>query len=711
MTKFLIKAILVLLLFGSDLGPGIQAQGLQFSCPAGTVFVNDSTANDPALWTANDWLNNLIEGALPFTVLVNDSCTTGNTHFRFILQLDLDGNGQPETRVDSDSLPGRDSIHFQNMASGTVLGGFVRSFDDRLVANDLRYRFYLANDSVGPFMRRLQVHFISGSTTVPAELPYGTHQIQWSATNGCGATQTCAFSATLQDGLGPKVVCIPGFAVSLPFVPNSSVLLWASDFLEEVIDNNPATVQIGVRQMGQPDGLGNTTGFPRNANGSPQTGVSFNCGHLGPQNVGLWARDAFGREDSCVTIVTIQDNSGVCSEPPIIVSGEIKTAENKGLAEVEIMLGSGNNTGNLINTNVVSGAGGIYTLSNVTIIGDDPHIVPILDIDPLNGVTTWDFILISRHILGLEPFNSPYKLIAADANKSGTITTFDIVEFRKLLLGTYVQLPNNDSWRFVAQSQVFTNPNNPFADIIRESIPVAGSNNFNFVAVKIGDVDYSATIEQVGGTAETRFPQSASVAITGTNSGDQEEIWQFTPPAHLASYQFTLHLGDNTLLEMMPQGSLTNEHFALHERDGETVLTVACELGAQPFALRVRPGARAIPLRLSGDITPNVGYDRTGTPMDLWLQLPTRENAVVLHPNTPNPWRETTAIRFELPRAGAATLRFFDAMGRLVHASQTEGVKGINSYNLAENAAFLPGLYTFSLEFEGQFFVQKTIKF
>lgn len=711
MTKFLIKAILVALLLGSGASLNIQAQGVPFNCPANPVVINDTTANDLQLWTSEYWSQNLLEGALPFTVLVNDSCTAGATQFRFILNLDLDGNGQPETRVDSDSLPGRDSIHFNNIASGTVLGGFVRSFDDRLVANHLRYRFYLANDSVGPFTRQLQVRFISGTTTIPAELPYGTHQIQWSATSGCGPTQTCTFQATLQDGVGPKVVCHSGLSIALPSMPNSSVMLWASDFLEEIIDNNPNTAQIGVRRWGQPDGMGNTSGFPLQQNGTPQTNVSFNCGHLGANTVGLWVRDLLGRVDSCTTTVTIQDNNGVCSDPPMIVSGEIKTPESKGLADVKIMLGSTANTGNLINTNVVSGAGGIFTLSNSTVFDNGATIVPILDIDHLNGVNTWDFILISRHILGLEPLNSPYKLIAADANKSGTVTTFDIVELRKLLLGTYFQLPNNDSWRFVDKSQVFTNPNNPFADVIQESIPVAGSTNFDFVAVKVGDVDYSATIEQVGGTSEIRSLKSASVAVTSTDTGEREQLWQFLPPAHLAGYQFTVHLGNNTLMEIMPQGDLTNEHFAVHERNGETAIAVASELGAQPFALRVRPGAQPTSLRLSGDITANVGFDHTGTPMELLLQLPSGEGAVVLHPNTPNPWQEFTAFRFELPRNGVARLRFFDAMGRLAHESQTEGVKGMNSYNLVENAAFLPGLYTFSLEFEGQFFVQKTIKF
>jgi hypothetical protein len=100
-------------------------------------------------------------------------------------------------------------------------------------------------------------------------------------------------------------------------------------------------------------------------------------------------------------------------------------------------------------------------------------IEPEKDDNPLNGVTTYDLVLISKHILGLEPLNSPYKMIAADANKSGSITTFDIVEIRKLILGIYTELPNNTSWRFVDKSFSFPNANNPFQTAFPEVISVA----------------------------------------------------------------------------------------------------------------------------------------------------------------------------------------------------------------------------------------------
>lgn len=44
-------------------------------------------------------------------------------------------------------------------------------------------------------------------------------------------------------------------------------------------------------------------------------------------------------------------------------------------------------------------------------------VAPERDDNHLNGVTTYDLVLISRHILGLEPLNTPYKMIAADVNE------------------------------------------------------------------------------------------------------------------------------------------------------------------------------------------------------------------------------------------------------------------------------------------------------
>ena len=50
----------------------------------------------------------------------------------------------------------------------------------------------------------------------------------------------------------------------------------------------------------------------------------------------------------------------------------------------------------------------------------DYLVTPFKDDNFLNGVTTYDLVLISKHNLGIEPLDSPYKMVAADANKSGS---------------------------------------------------------------------------------------------------------------------------------------------------------------------------------------------------------------------------------------------------------------------------------------------------
>lgn len=112
---------------------------------------------------------------------------------------------------------------------------------------------------------------------------------------------------------------------------------------------------------------------------------------------------------------------------------------------------------------------------------------------PLNGVSTFDAVLIARHILGVEALSSPLKMIAADANGSGTITTFDIVLIRRLILGISQQF-DIPHWRFVRADLVFPNLDQVFATLNADPAQFLLGDDLtrNFIAVKIGDVNGSA---------------------------------------------------------------------------------------------------------------------------------------------------------------------------------------------------------------------------
>ncbi|NET37931.1 MAG: hypothetical protein F6K19_39035 [Cyanothece sp. SIO1E1] len=112
-----------------------------------------------------------------------------------------------------------------------------------------------------------------------------------------------------------------------------------------------------------------------------------------------------------------------------------------------------------------------------------------------NGVSTFDIVLISRHIIGMNPLDSPYKIIAADVNRSNTVTTLDIVKIRRLILGIDDRFPESASWRFIPANHVFTNQEQPFLDPIPEELIFTltdADTTFNFVGIKVGDVNFNA---------------------------------------------------------------------------------------------------------------------------------------------------------------------------------------------------------------------------
>lgn len=120
------------------------------------------------------------------------------------------------------------------------------------------------------------------------------------------------------------------------------------------------------------------------------------------------------------------------------------------------------------------------------------------DGDDDNGVNVLDLIAISSHILGIAPLATPYAIIAADANKSNSVTTFDLVETRKLILEVYSEFPNNTSWRFFPENCTFPNPANPFSGagcpgLSPDELLIYDDDTFDIIGVKVGDVTGDAS--------------------------------------------------------------------------------------------------------------------------------------------------------------------------------------------------------------------------
>lgn len=149
---------------------------------------------------------------------------------------------------------------------------------------------------------------------------------------------------------------------------------------------------------------------------------------------------------------------------------------------------------------------------------------------PNIGISTLDLVLISKHVLGIEPFANPFQLIAADENNSGSVTTFDILEIRKLLLGIKTNFTAG-TWRYVPD-YCFANPafEQEFNDDDDPNTPGLQLNPFN--AVWTNPDEINGQVRTYGPGALPALPNTTSwmdhVSINPTSlAAQQARPWSF----------------------------------------------------------------------------------------------------------------------------------------------------------------------------------------
>jgi len=663
------------------------------NCPASPLEVCDLTPNDALFWNEMYWWDNTIgshdlcEAPTDLTITALDSCGGENVNVRYLLFLDLDQSGDMETVISSTNLPGFNNVKFNNINTLNYTGGTDRAFDGRPVGSNQKYGFALQttiNAAAGTKTAALRWNtFQSPSTFVVPQLPYGTHKIKWFVEDGCGNETICEYEFIVKDCKAPTVVCLNGLSANI--MPTDMIVLWASDFLQYTEDNcTPEDqIKIGIRRKGA------GTGFPTNPDGTPQTNVMFTCADLGTQFVELWGEDAAGNADYCETYIIVQDNAGNCTNSNVTVAGDLQTEMNNGLQDAEVELNGSHPALPPINMFEQSVNDGSYMFGNALPLAANYTVTPTKDDDHLNGVSTFDLVLINKHILGIESFDSPYKIIAADANNSKSVTTFDIAEIRKLILGIYTELPNNTSWRFVNGAYVFPTPDNPFAPAFPETKSVADvqANQLgdDFVAVKLGDVNGTAIANSFMSTNDrTNGTLLFDVEDRKLKAGETVTV-NFKAAEKVTGYQFTLGIAGLEVVDLIPGEGMSAENFGVFA-DAITTSFDANVEGAFSVTFRAKQaGSLRSMLSVSGRITQAEGYSLGGDRLNVALRFNGKDVHGVgfeLYQNQPNPWMNRTVIGFHLPEATEAILNVYDESGRLLFTQTGDFAKGHNAFTL-----------------------------
>ncbi|MEZ4919298.1 MAG: T9SS type A sorting domain-containing protein [Saprospiraceae bacterium] len=401
------------------------------------------------------------------------------------------------------------------------------------------------------------------------------------------------------------------------------------------------------------------------------------------------------------------------------VGGNFITENGTGVEEVEVQL-EGVGAGITTDLQTESGAEGWYGFMNEVPASTNYTVIPHKDDDPLNGLSTADAIMLQKYLLGQGTLPSPYLLIAADIDHSGTITAKDVRDLRRLLVGLDAQFVNNTSWRFVDRDFVFPNPLNPFETAFPETISAMniGEDHLedDFVAIKIGDLNHTASGDGVnlGVSGDRQGGMLYFDAKDRKVEAGEEVLVTLSASERVAGYQFTLELLGMEVEEVQPGRGMSLDNFGVftgYAGVAGTVLTTSydgAEAGVFTLKLRAkRSGKLSEMLSLSNRITRSEMYtaDATGglTRGSVALRFNgevAMGDAFALYQNSPNPFASKTQIGFYLPESSEVTLQVHDEMGRLIYSGTGNYAKGYNQIELTRSEVPASGVmyYTVSTD-------------
>jgi subtilisin-like proprotein convertase family protein len=520
---------------------------------------------------------------------------------------------------------------------------------------------------------------------------------RYKASDKCGNFSTADVPFSTSDLKKPTPVCFTGLSAEI--MPTAgTVMLMATQFNNGSYDNctEASKLKFTIESPASTSVPGTT---------APADGfITLAC--KGPKAIRLWVTDAAGNSDYCETFVDLQVNMPLapgitvpnCSTASTAaIAGEVKTETDKTVEGVMMQLG-----GSSIIQKYTPSTGYFNFLGLLP--GTSYSVTPEMNVDPLNGVSTYDLVLISKHILNLQPFNSPYKWVAADINKNGSVTTFDMVELRKLILHINSNFTSNTSWRFVDKSFAFPTTGNPIAATFPEAKnfqTLAADEQADFIGVKIGDINGSAKASSKDAASDrSKGTINVSVDEAAVIAGNEVKVtFKAADIASIEGYQFTMNY-DKAGLELVTiEGDKAN--FGIIE---EGVITTSWNGSTKEESLFTlvfkakKDGQLSKMVSLNSRITKSEAYTNNADLMDIALQFNGAKSVAQfeLYQNTPNPFKGSTVIGFNLPKAEFAKVTVYDMTGRTLKVVEGDFTKGYNEVSINDIQA--TGVLQYKLE-------------
>ncbi len=543
--------------------------------------------------------------------------------------------------------------------------------------------------------------------------PIGTHSVTFFAEDNCGNVGQCSLSFTIDDNILPTPYCLDE-VVTVISAATGTAEVWAEDLNAGSFDNCP-------------DG-----GSDVEVSFSPTPGDLvrfFTCedltnGVVDTFDVNVYVIDEDGNSDFCTAQVIVQDNNDLCPDLPVIddedegddegssrvaISGEIATENNRIITDAMVRLSSSLPEFPMEEMS----DNGDYMFDEL--LGNNTYMVTAEKNDAHgNGVSTLDIILIQRHILNIQDLDSPYKLIAADADNSGYVSASDLVDIRKLILEIYTEFPDNNSWRFVKSDFAFLDPAQPFPFEEEVDLDNLGTDaNIDFTAVKIGDVNQSATVDELqGSNVESRGNNPLRLQTAVRESVQGTTYLDIVAAHNYSLVGLQMGITTQTAIETIADGvlDLNDTNLNLSESDkGQLLLSWNTQ-----DATHVNAGDVLFTLVVDGDDATQISLDETAFSTEVYttqddgalsiqpivIEGITADSEFVLYQNRPNPFSESTLISFSLPVTQSATLSIMDVTGKVVYSVTDTYNKGYNEVLFNTSIVNTTGILYYQIETE-----------
>ncbi len=547
--------------------------------------------------------------------------------------------------------------------------------------------------------------------------PKVIYTVRFTVYDNCGNEGTLTKDYEFWDCTNPSVVCIPEISVEIR--DDSTARVDAIQFDKDSWDNCTPQSRLRYKIWHESVSL-----FPPNDKlgvvNLPST-IYLDCAYRGSQQIYYYVLDEENNYDFCISTVNVNNSLGICIGDPAsvqaIVAGNIQTTTGTMVEAVNITI---DGVGDILNT--MTSTGGDFSLNLNK--GAKYNVIPAKNDAPLNGVTTFDLIVISKHILGLQTFTSPYEYIAADVNKSGSVTAFDLVQLRQLILNIIPDFPTNNSWRFVDATYDFTT-NTPLQEGFKEAIEINNHQtdrmNADFVAVKIGDLNGSATANNLQQSeARTNRDKLTFKWADKTLEAGETITLAFTVADLQTLEGFQLAL-DFTGLELtnIQEGLVKHHHFGQHLINRNILLsswdqlsgsTESTTIHTHLFSLEFKAhtaGNLSEFLHLQPIITPTEAYHVTGEILDIALDFEPTNTRFTLEQNRPNPFKEQTTIGFQLPHAGKVMLTILDVQGRVLLQEAKDFSAGNQQWLIEGQSLTTKGILYYQLATDNELLTKK----